>query len=60
VGAELERREEERWHIGERRGDLFNELPQSTCDKLSTRGVYIDGWERLVAPYLLKKAELLC
>jgi hypothetical protein len=26
------------WHIGERRGELFKELPQSTCVKLSSKG----------------------
>jgi hypothetical protein len=38
MGAVPGRREEGRWRIGERRGELFKELPQSTCVKLSSKG----------------------
>jgi hypothetical protein len=31
----------ETYHIQERRGELFKELPQSTCVKLSSRGPFI-------------------
>jgi hypothetical protein len=41
MGAEPGRRDEERWRIGERRGELFKELPQSTCVKLSSRDPFI-------------------
>jgi hypothetical protein len=44
MGVEPGRGEEEGWRIWERRGELFLELPQSTCVKLSSKGsLYISG-----------------
>jgi hypothetical protein len=41
LGRWAKGKEEERWRRGERRGELFKELPQSTCVKLSSRGPFI-------------------